>query len=194
MLPASCIRSRGRKIRVAWHWPPTGGDKVQALDHLPVLCPRRRSSPEAPNRSPPDCPLGSLSTDQPFVTTMRAFFVWRSPSVGEALAPAQPNNAAEVPATRISATVFLTPSPLLARSVFGGDSRLRLALLRACQRFLLRDTARAMSQENVEVIKRGADAWTRQDADAFLATLDPDVEWEDAMFWSEPMRVYRGRQ
>ena len=51
-----------------------------------------------------------------------------------------------------------------------------------------------MSEENVEVIKRGADAWTRQDADAFLATLDPDVEWEDAMFWTEPMRVYRGRQ
>ena len=42
--------------------------------------------------------------------------------------------------------------------------------------------------------QRGADAWTRQDADAFLATVDPDVEWEDAMFWTEPMRVYRGRQ
>jgi ketosteroid isomerase-like protein len=51
-----------------------------------------------------------------------------------------------------------------------------------------------MSEEKVEVIMRGADAWTRQDADAFLATVDPDVEWEDAMFWTEPMRVYRGRQ
>jgi ketosteroid isomerase-like protein len=51
-----------------------------------------------------------------------------------------------------------------------------------------------MSQENVELIKRNADASTRQDVDAFLATISPDVEWEDAMFWSEPMRVYRGRQ
>ena len=51
-----------------------------------------------------------------------------------------------------------------------------------------------MSEENLEIVERVADAWSRQDADAFLATLDPDVEWEDAMFWTEPTRVYRGRQ
>jgi ketosteroid isomerase-like protein len=51
-----------------------------------------------------------------------------------------------------------------------------------------------MSQENVDLIMRVADAATRQDVDAFLATVSPDVEWEDAMFWSEPMRVYRGRE
>jgi ketosteroid isomerase-like protein len=50
-----------------------------------------------------------------------------------------------------------------------------------------------MSQENVDLIMRLADASTRQDVEAFLATLSPDVEWEDAVFWSEPMRVYRGR-
>jgi ketosteroid isomerase-like protein len=52
----------------------------------------------------------------------------------------------------------------------------------------------AMSAENVDLITRHADAATRQDVDAFLATVSPDVEWEDAMFWSEPMRVYRGRE
>ena len=51
-----------------------------------------------------------------------------------------------------------------------------------------------MSQENVDLIMRLADAATRQDVDAFLATVSPDVEWEDAVFWSEPMRVYRGRE
>ena len=51
-----------------------------------------------------------------------------------------------------------------------------------------------MSEENVDLIMRLADASTRQDVEAFLATVSPDVEWEDAMFWSEPMRVYRGRE
>ena len=51
-----------------------------------------------------------------------------------------------------------------------------------------------MSQENVEVILQEVEAITRQDAEAFVATVSPDVEWEDAMFWSEPRRIYRGRQ
>jgi ketosteroid isomerase-like protein len=51
-----------------------------------------------------------------------------------------------------------------------------------------------MSQEKVDLIMRLADASTRQDAEACLATLSPDVEWEDAAFWTEPMRVYRGRE
>jgi ketosteroid isomerase-like protein len=51
-----------------------------------------------------------------------------------------------------------------------------------------------MSQENVDLIMRHADAATRQDVEASLATLSPDVEWEDASFFSEPMRVYRGRE
>jgi ketosteroid isomerase-like protein len=46
----------------------------------------------------------------------------------------------------------------------------------------------------VEFVKQVAAAWSRQDADAFLATVSPDVEWEDAVFWSEPMRVYRGHE
>jgi ketosteroid isomerase-like protein len=51
-----------------------------------------------------------------------------------------------------------------------------------------------MSKENVKIIAQGADALTRQDAEAFVATVSPDVEWEDAMFWTEPARVYRGRR
>ena len=96
---------------MAWHWPPTGGERVQALENLPVWCPRRRSSPEDPNRSPPDWPLGSLSTNQPSVTKSRMCFFWRPPSLGEALAFTQPNDAAAVPTTKISATVFLMPTP-----------------------------------------------------------------------------------
>ena len=41
----------------------------------------------------------------------------------------------------------------------------------------LRDTARAMSQENVEIVRRVFDAFNRRDIPAFLELLDPDVEW-----------------
>ena len=51
-----------------------------------------------------------------------------------------------------------------------------------------------MPQETVEIITQQVDALTRQDAEAFVATVSPDVEWEDAMFWSEPRRIYRGRR
>jgi ketosteroid isomerase-like protein len=34
-----------------------------------------------------------------------------------------------------------------------------------------------MSQHNVEVFKRGADAYNRRDAGAFLEDAHPDVEW-----------------
>ena len=51
-----------------------------------------------------------------------------------------------------------------------------------------------MPQETVEIIAQQVDVFSRQDAEAFVATVSPDVEWEDAMFWSEPRRIYRGRQ
>jgi ketosteroid isomerase-like protein len=41
----------------------------------------------------------------------------------------------------------------------------------------LRDTGRAMSQENVEVVRKALEAWQRDDLDAFLARGDPAVEW-----------------
>ena len=50
-----------------------------------------------------------------------------------------------------------------------------------------------MSQENVEVVLQNVEASNQQDVEAFVATLSPDVEWEDSMFWSEPARIYRGK-
>jgi ketosteroid isomerase-like protein len=50
-----------------------------------------------------------------------------------------------------------------------------------------------MPRENVEVVLRQIEAVNRQDANAFVATASPNIEWEDAMFWSEPARIHRGR-
>jgi ketosteroid isomerase-like protein len=50
-----------------------------------------------------------------------------------------------------------------------------------------------MSQENVESIRQAVDAFNRGDADTFVALASPEVEWEDAMFWSGVTRTYRGR-
>jgi ketosteroid isomerase-like protein len=50
-----------------------------------------------------------------------------------------------------------------------------------------------MSQENVEVVREAVDAFNRQDRDAFVALAGSDVEWEDAIFWSEPARTDRAR-
>src|SRR5829696_5879527 len=43
---------------------------------------------------------------------------------------------------------------------------------------LWRDTGRAMSQENVEIVRRGWEAWVRGDLDALLELCDPAVEWD----------------
>jgi ketosteroid isomerase-like protein len=51
-----------------------------------------------------------------------------------------------------------------------------------------------MSQENVEVVKRGIDAWNRRDMTTWLAGFSPDAEID----WSRargPLKgVYRGRE
>src|SRR3954470_10316580 len=44
-----------------------------------------------------------------------------------------------------------------------------------------RDTARAMSQENVDAFSRGAAAFNRGDIEAWLAGMDTDVEWHSAL-------------
>jgi ketosteroid isomerase-like protein len=51
-----------------------------------------------------------------------------------------------------------------------------------------------MSQENVEIVRQVVEAINRRDADAFVATVSPDVEWEDAVFWTEGLRTFRGRE
>ena len=59
-----------------------------------------------------------------------------------------------------------------------------------------RDTARWMSQKNVEAFKRGSDAANRRDIDALLAVLDPEVEWHPAMaaLLEGATTVYRGHE
>jgi len=38
-----------------------------------------------------------------------------------------------------------------------------------------------MSEENVEIARRAIDAWNRDDLDAFLAEIHPDVVWHTAI-------------
>lgn len=49
-----------------------------------------------------------------------------------------------------------------------------------------------MSQEAEEIARRVVDATNRQDPEAFVATLSPNVEWEDNLFWTEGRTTYRG--
>src|SRR3954451_2728065 len=60
------------------------------------------------------------------------------------------------------------------------------------QRNLSRDTARAMSQENVEVVRRGIEAWNQHDADLWLSDAAPEVEWMPAGPATVERTVYRG--
>ena len=46
-----------------------------------------------------------------------------------------------------------------------------------------RDTAWAMSEENVEIVRRMLDAVIRRDPDAFVAYMTPSVEWDDREGW-----------
>jgi hypothetical protein len=41
-----------------------------------------------------------------------------------------------------------------------------------------------MSQEIMEAVLQGIEAFNRRDVDAFVASVSPDVEWEDAVYWS----------
>jgi ketosteroid isomerase-like protein len=50
-----------------------------------------------------------------------------------------------------------------------------------------------MSEENVENFLQAVEAFNRKDAEAFVALASPEVEWEDALFWSGVARTYRGR-
>ena len=50
----------------------------------------------------------------------------------------------------------------------------------------LRDTARAMSQENVEIVRASFEAWNAGDMDAFRELRDPDVIARAPEGWPEP--------
>ena len=49
----------------------------------------------------------------------------------------------------------------------------------------LRDTARAMSQQNVERLRQGFDAFFRRDRQSWLALCDPDFESVPSDDWPE---------
>jgi ketosteroid isomerase-like protein len=48
-----------------------------------------------------------------------------------------------------------------------------------------------MSQENVEVVRAGFEAYNRGDVDALLGLLDPQVEWTDQFVEGG---TFRGRE
>jgi ketosteroid isomerase-like protein len=49
-----------------------------------------------------------------------------------------------------------------------------------------RDTAQAMSQENVEIVQRVVDAWNRRDEEELVALSDPEGEWVNSPTAVEP--------
>ncbi|HEX6711843.1 MAG TPA: nuclear transport factor 2 family protein, partial [Thermoleophilaceae bacterium] len=57
-----------------------------------------------------------------------------------------------------------------------------------------RDTAQAMSKDNVEAFRRGLEAGNRGDIDALLDELHPEIEWHSAlhMLMGGEQKVFRG--
>jgi uncharacterized protein len=57
-----------------------------------------------------------------------------------------------------------------------------------------RDTPRAMSEENVERVRGGYEAFARGDVDAVLELLAPDVDWHPAIAAILGVETLRGRE
>jgi ketosteroid isomerase-like protein len=51
-----------------------------------------------------------------------------------------------------------------------------------------------MSQENVELVRRGYEAFARGDIEAVLELLDPDVDWQPAIAPILGVETVRGRE
>ena len=49
-----------------------------------------------------------------------------------------------------------------------------------------------MSQENVEIVRRVAEAWQRDDFEGFLRLLDPEIEWLTGTERGMGSTAYRG--
>ena len=49
-----------------------------------------------------------------------------------------------------------------------------------------------MSRENVEVVRRGVEAWNKHDADLWLSYAAPEVEWMPAGPAAVERTIYRG--
>jgi uncharacterized protein len=50
-----------------------------------------------------------------------------------------------------------------------------------------------MSEQNVESVRQAVEAFNQGDADAFVTLGTDDVEWEDAIFWTEGTRTFTGK-
>ena len=50
-----------------------------------------------------------------------------------------------------------------------------------------------VSEENVEIVRRGIDAYNRRDLEAILDDLGPEFEFEPSGRFMDTQRVYRGR-
>ena len=51
-----------------------------------------------------------------------------------------------------------------------------------------------MSEENVEIVRRGWEAWSRGDVDALAALWDPEIVWKTEHFHNWPESGYRGTE
>jgi ketosteroid isomerase-like protein len=51
-----------------------------------------------------------------------------------------------------------------------------------------------MSQENVELVKRGVEGWNRRDIEGLLEQAAPDFEWIPASPAAVEHSVYRGHE
>ena len=51
-----------------------------------------------------------------------------------------------------------------------------------------------MSQKNVDVVRRSIAGWNRDDLDAVLETLDPEIEFHTSGVFPDFDPVYRGRE
>ena len=59
---------------------------------------------------------------------------------------------------------------------------------------LLRDTRTAMSQDNVEILRRGVDAYNRLDVSTMAERTTPDFEWFPVMVGAFERGSFRGRE
>jgi ketosteroid isomerase-like protein len=57
---------------------------------------------------------------------------------------------------------------------------------------LAESRAEAMSQKNVELLRKGIDAWNRREAELWLDYAAPEIEWMPAGPASVERAVYRG--
>jgi hypothetical protein len=51
-----------------------------------------------------------------------------------------------------------------------------------------------MSQENVDVIRQGWDAWLRGDLPGLFRQVDPEIVWDTSHFHDWPESTYHGLQ